>query len=115
MNRRNVIGGLAAVAIAAIGGAAWKFHIFAKRYAPTPYDDLLGQIVDREPAARLGAVALRTMPGFNLQKLAADLRQPGRELARRAPLDAGQNRLFEADGWVLPESVARYAALAASV
>ena len=115
MNRRRVIGGLAAAAVAALGSAAWKFHIFAKHYAPTPYDDLLGQIVDRQPAARLGAVALRTMPDFHLQRLAADLRQPGRELARRAPLDAGQNRLFEAGGWVLPESVALYAALAASV
>ena len=115
MNRRNFIGGLAAVAIAAIGGAAYKFHIFAKRYAPTPYDDLLGQIVDREPAARLGAAVLHTMPGFKIQKLAADLRRPGHELARNAKLDSGQNRLFEAGGWVLPESVALYAALAASV
>jgi len=115
MNRRSAIGGLAAVAIAAIGGVAYKFHIFAKRYAPTPYDDLLNQIVEREPAARLGSVALHAIPDFSVQRLAADLRQPGRELARRAPLDAGQNRLFEAGGWIVPESVALYAALAASV
>jgi hypothetical protein len=115
MNRRNVIGGMAAAALAVIGGAAWKFHIFAKRYPATPYDDLLGQLVEREPAAKLGAAVLHSNPGFRLAPLAADLRQPGRELARRAPLDAGQNRLLEADGWVLPDSVARYAALAASI
>ena len=115
MNRRSVIGGLAALAVAAIGGAAWKFHIFGKHYPPTPYDDLLNQIVEREPAATLGREARRAIPDFNLQNLAADLRRPGRELMRRAPLDAGENRLMEANGWVLPQSVGLYAALAASV
>ena len=115
MNRRSVIGGLAGAVIAAVGGAVWKFGIFAKRYPPTPYDDLLNQLVEREPATRLGAAARSALPGFNLQRLAAALRQPGHELMRRAPLDAGQNRLLEAGGWVLPESVGLYAALAASV
>ena len=107
------MGGLAAAAIAAVGGvAAWKFHWFAKHYAPTPYDDLLKQIIDREPASKLGAVAVRAMPDFDIKRLAARLRQPGNALAIRAPLDAGQNRVSEIGGWLVPESVALYAALA---
>jgi hypothetical protein len=113
MKRRTVIGGLAAAAIAAAGGVAWRFRVFAKHYPPTPYDDLLNQIVDREPAARLGAAA--ALPEWDLPRLAAQLRQPGRQLARRAPLDAQQNRLSEIGGWVVPESVALYALLAAKV
>jgi hypothetical protein len=113
--RRNVIGGLAAVAVATLGGAAWKLNWFGKHYAATPYDDLLGQIVDREPASQLGAVAVRKMPGFNLDKLAARLRQPGQDLKTRARLDAGQNLVVEAAGWLVPQSVALYAALAAKV
>src|SRR5262249_28726384 len=46
MKRRVMLGGLAALAAAAAGGAAWMLHPFARRYAPTPYDDLLNQIVD---------------------------------------------------------------------
>ena len=29
--------------------------LFVKHYAPTPYDDLLAQLADREQAAKLGA------------------------------------------------------------
>jgi hypothetical protein len=114
MKRRTAIGGLAAALIAA-GGAAWKLRLFAKRYPPTPYDDLLNQIVDREPAARLGAVVVRARPDLTAQGLATILRQPGETLAERAVRDADQNRLMEADGWLVPESVGLYAALAAKM
>ena len=45
--------------------------------------------------------------------LAARLRQPGFDLARRARADATAGRVMEAEGWVVPESVALYSALAA--
>jgi len=114
MKRRSLLGGLA-VALLAASGAAWRWHLFGHRYAPTPYDDLLDQIVDREPAARLGAVVAKARPGLTAPSLAKILRQPGETLAVRAIRDADQNRLMEADGWLLPESVGLYAALAAKV
>jgi hypothetical protein len=111
MTRRMMIGGLAG--LLAAGGAAWKFHVFGRHYAPTPYDDLLSQIVDREPAAKLGAVVLQSHPELDAAKLAARLRASSRALAGQAARDAGDSRLMEVGGWVLPESVALYAALAA--
>ena len=108
--RRAAIAGAAVLAVA--GGALWKLHPLRKSYAPTPYDDLLAQIVDREPAARLGAAVAESRPGLEPSRLAAQLRA-GPRLAARARADASQNRLIEAGGWVLPQGVALYALLAA--
>lgn len=115
MKRRTALGALAGLVLAAGGGAAWKLGLFRPHYPPTPYDDLLNQIVDREPAARLGAVVAMARPDLSLPNLAALLRQPGHGLAKRAASDADQNRLMEAGGWEIPESVGLYAALAAKV
>ena len=114
MKRRGFLGGLAALAIVAAGGAAWKFHLFGPHYAPTPYDDLLNQIADRRPAMAFGRAALKTMPGANAASLAQSLRGHG-SLAGDAAHDAAQGRVSEVAGWVVPQIVARYAALAAVV
>lgn len=114
MRRRGVVGGIVAAAVVAAGGAAWKFHLLAPHYKPTPYDDLLNQITDRAPASLFGREALATMPGMNAPDLARLLRnQAG--LAALAESDPVQGRVREVAGWVVPESVARYAALAAAV
>jgi hypothetical protein len=106
--------GLGAAALAALAAGAFGYrHIFGPWYAPTPYDDLLHQIVDREPAALLGKTVVKTMPGLDVATLAARLRAPGFALSRRARDDAANGRLAEADGWIVPESVALYSALAA--
>jgi hypothetical protein len=111
MKRRMMIGGVIGLGVA--GGAAWKFHIFGKHYAPTPYDDLLNQIVDREPAARLGAAVLKDQPGLGADALAQQLRGASTTLSGQARRDTDANRLMEVGGWVVPQSVALYAALAA--
>jgi|HubBroStandDraft_5_1064220.scaffolds.fasta_scaffold302126_2 hypothetical protein len=110
MRRRVLIAGLAAVLVAG-SGAAWKFRLFGKHYPPTPYDDLLDQIQDRRPALVLGGVARKSLPGAAV--LAAQLRRDGRTLSARAAAEPGQAQLREVAGWILPESVALYAALAA--
>lgn len=110
MTRRGILAGLVAV-LAAAGGAAWKFRLFAKHYPPTPYDDLLGQIVDREPAIVFGRAARKSMPGA--AQLAAGLRRDHRSLAERAPAEPGEAQIAEVAGWIVPQSVALYAALAA--
>jgi hypothetical protein len=115
MKRRTAIGGAAASLLLAASGAAWKLHVFGKHYPPTPYDDLLGQIVDREAAARLGRIVNRERPGMTLPDLAETLRRPRLSLAAQAQRDTGPGRLMEVRGWVLPESVGEAAALAASV
>ncbi|HUO02830.1 MAG TPA: hypothetical protein VMU31_08630 [Rhizomicrobium sp.] len=114
MRRRGVLGGMVTAAIVAAGGAAWRFHLFGPHYAPTPYDDLLNQITDREPARIFGRAALKTMPGSDAASLAHDLRGKG-TLAAQAASEPAKARVTEVSGWVVPESVARYAALAAAV
>jgi hypothetical protein len=114
MKRRGFLLGSAAVLVA--GGAGLYFaHPLARRYAPTPYDDLLDQITDRQPAARFGQAVLKAMPNFDTARVAATLRRPENALARRAGTDAGTGQVTEADGWIVPQSVALYAALAAKV
>lgn len=114
MRRRGVLGAIVAAAVVAAGGAAWRFHFFGPHYKPTPYDDLLNQITDRAPASMFGKEALATMPGMSAPELARLLRGKA-GLAAMAGRDPGQGRVREVAGWVVPESVARYAALAASV
>jgi hypothetical protein len=114
MRRRELLGGVVAAALVAAGGAAWRFHLFGPHYPPTPYDDLLNQITDRTPARVFGGAALKTMPGANAASLARALRGQG-TLAAAAASDPAKDRIMEVSGWVVPQSVARYAALAAAV
>jgi hypothetical protein len=107
-SRREFGIGVAALAAVATMGLGYR-HIFGRWYAPTPYDDLLHQITDREPASLLG----KTLPKPEVSVLAAKLRQPGFALERRARGDAAAGRVVEAGGWLVPESVALYSQLAA--
>ena len=113
MKRRTVLGGLGGglmVALAGVG-TAWKSHLFGKHYPPTPYDDLLSQIEDREPAIVFGGTARKSLPSAAL--LAAQIRKDGRVLRDRAQAEPGESQIAEVAGWVVPRSVALYAALAA--
>jgi hypothetical protein len=87
----------------------------APRYAPTPYDDLLAKLPDRDSAARLGAAYLSTHKGFNERTVAARLRQrlTNKPLAGALDADLSAARLAEAHGWVLPETLAALCAIAA--
>ncbi len=103
--------GLGAVAGVLGIAAAGYHHMFGGWYLPTAYDDLLHQIVDRGYAAQLG----QALPHADVAPLAAKLRQPGFALSARARADAAAGRVTEAAGWVVPETVALYAQLAAGV
>lgn len=111
MTRRGVLAGMFAVIVAAAGGAAWKLRLFGKHYPPTPYDDLLSQIDDREPAILFGRTARKSLPGAS--QLAAQLRRDGRTLSVRATAEPAEAQIAEVAGWVVPQSVALFAALAA--
>jgi hypothetical protein len=112
MKRRTMIGGAALLAVAGAGYEAHK--LLARHYPPTPYDDVLGQLIDRDAAARLGQATAPALPGFAPAAAAARLRQllghHGLKVAAAA--DAQSARTVEAGGWILPESVALLSALA---
>ena len=117
MKRRSLLAGVGALVAAAAGGAAWKLKLFRKRYPPTPFDDVLGKLEDREWTAQFGETALTALPRFTQADAAATLRarlahDSLQSVARR---EAEAGRLVEAGGWLTPESVALIAALAKSV
>lgn len=111
MNRRALLAGLVAAGAAMAAGLYRFTDIFGKHYPVTPYDDVLGQLADREQAARLGAL-VQGAPEAPV--LAARLRTAmpdGLEAAARADIAAG--RLTEVNGWLLPSTVVLLSALAA--
>jgi hypothetical protein len=117
MKRRMLLLGSGAVLATAAGGvAAWKLHLFGPHYPPTPYDDVLNRLSDREWASKFGAQALSTLPDFTPEKAAARLRGllGNGTLEVAALRDAEAGRVTEAAKWLVPESVALIAALSAS-
>ena len=116
ISRRTVVagGGVAATLFAVALGLTLP-KLFGRRYAPTPYDDLLAQLVDRDEAARVGAAVRIAEPGFNAKAVARELRQrfEQRNLAEVSDADIREGRLAEVNGWVLPESLAQLCTLAA--
>lgn len=117
VSRRPVLSGiLAALGIAVVGGVTYEAPRWSRRrYKPSPFDDLLANLPDRENAARVGAAVIAETPGFNPDQTAHDL---GKALVA-APLsdavsaDLGQGRMIEVGGWILPETLADLCALAA--
>ena len=114
LSRRNVlIGAGGAAGFAGVVVAAR--HLLRKRFAPSPYDDLLALIDDRDGAAQIGEAVLAEQGAFDPAAAATVLRQKLQHttLTALAEADAAQGRLLEAGGWVLPESLAQLYALAA--
>jgi hypothetical protein len=116
LSRRTVVagGGIAA----ALGATALGLTLprwLGRRYAPTPYDDLLGELVDRDQAARVGAVARTELPAFSARAAARELRQrfEQRNLAEVLDADIRERRIAEVGGWLLPDSLAQLCTLAA--
>jgi hypothetical protein len=116
MRRRTLLAGLGAMIVAAAAGTVWKLRPLRKHYAPTPYDDLLTRLDDREWAARFGVAALAALPEFTLQTGAAKLRaRLGKDSLQKAAFaDAAAGRLLDVGGWLVPECVVLMAALAKS-
>jgi len=114
MRRRSLIAGVAAAGAAVAAGLYRFTDLFVKHYAPTPYDDVLAALVDREQAVRFGALVGSTPDAKSLAaKLRPVLKSAGLNAAAKA--DAMTGRIMEVDGWVVPESVALLSALAAKV
>ncbi|OJT97694.1 MAG: hypothetical protein BGN82_10460 [Alphaproteobacteria bacterium 65-7] len=110
MKRRVLLAGAGLAAIAA-GAGLYRFtDVIVKHYPPTPYDDLLEQLADRATARVIGA-RLPVEPAHAATRLREAL--TGQSLADAVQADVAAGRLSEVAGWLLPESVALLAALAA--
>jgi hypothetical protein len=116
-SRRTLITSVAAAGAAVAAGLYRFTDLFVKHYVPTPYDDVLAALLDREHAAKLGALVTGTpAPTALAARLRAILKPDGLNpngLTAAAEADAAAGRIIAVDGWLLPESVALLSALAA--
>jgi hypothetical protein len=112
--RRGILigaGGAAVLAAAAFEGS----RLLCKRYAPSPYDDLLALLDDRDADAQIGEAVLADIDDFDPKTVSASLRERigKRPLAQIMIEDVSDGRVLEANGWVMPETLALLCALAA--
>lgn len=114
LSRRNVVIG-AGGAVVVAGIAVGAIRLFGDRYAPTPYDDLLAHLDDRDHAAGVGKAVLAEKDEIDAKSAAETLRKRLQHatLAQVTGEEVSAGRLMEAGGWVLPEAVAVLCALAA--
>ncbi len=112
MKRRTLIAGVAGAGAAAAAGLYRFTDLFVKHYPPTPYDDVLAALADREQAAKFGA-SVPGAPDALAARLRATIKPLGLAAAARADIAAG--RIVEVDGWVVPQSVALLSGLAARI
>lgn len=111
----GLVGALALAGIIALEVPKAFPGLFARRYPPSPFDDLLALLPDRENAVRLGAAPGDASRQRNAQIVAERLRSKigGHSLAVILAGDLAENRLAEVQGWLLPESLADLCDLAA--
>lgn len=114
MRRRDIIAAVTAAGAAVAAGLYRFTDLIVKHYPPTPYDDLLTRLTDREQAAKLGA---RVTGNFDPRQQAARLRAvlDRQDLRGAAEADLVAGHLVEVGGWVLPETLVLLSALAARV
>jgi len=114
--RRNVIGAAAGIAVLAAAAAGYEgWRNLAKHYPPTPYDDLLSLLPDREAAKQVGRAFLAANSGFLPAHAAGALRQhiAGRSLSTVLPDEIARGEIIETGHWLLPQTLVGLCALTA--
>ena len=114
LSRRSLtIGGIAAGGTAIIAGAVYEVPKLFKRRPHGEYADLVSKLSDPEKAAIVGRVMQDrgSLTKEEISELKAAL--GANSLADIATADAKKDQLAEANGWVLPATLATLCALAA--
>lgn len=112
--RRAIVISVAAVAATAAAVVEGP-KLLRKRHAPSPYDDLLALLDDRDACAQIGESVLAGKTNFNAMAVADDLRRrlKDRKLADVAVEEASFGRVTETNHWVMPDVLSQLCALAA--
>ena len=123
MSRRQVTIGsgiAAALGLTALGISLPRF--LGHRYRQTPYDDLLGQLIDREQSVKVGKVAFDEIsapsgiidftPKAPVVAKELRTRMGRRTFAEATNADLAQSDLMEVRGWVLPRTLVLLSVLA---
>ena len=114
LTRRNILIGAGGIVVLAAAGFEGR-RLFRKRYAPSPYDDLLALLDDRDADAQIGEAVLADIDDFDANLVADEVREgiAKRPLVQVMIEDISEGRLLEAGGWVMPETLGFLCALAA--
>ena len=114
LTRRNIVIGAGSAVV--LGAAAFEgSRLLRKRHAPTSYDDLLSRLDNRDADAQIGEAVLADIDDFDAKSVSASVRERigKRPLAQVTSEDVRKGRVLEANGWVVPETLALLCALAA--
>ena len=112
LSRRTVtIGGIVAGGAALVAGVVYEAPKLFKRRLHGEYAELVGKLNDPEKAAIVGSAIEDHPSKEELAELKTALAKTS--LADTATADAKNDRLVEANGWILPATLATLCALAA--
>jgi hypothetical protein len=111
--RRLIVGGLTAIGVGVMGVYTLKTVGYMRRAHNRQFDDLVSLIWNREDAERIGLIVLDADGQFEPWNVAPQLRRRigRRKLPDVVLEDAREGRLVEANGWVIPETLALLSAL----
>jgi hypothetical protein len=111
--RPVVLSALALIGVGIAGGIAVEAPRLLRKRIHSPYDDITDQLADQEKAAHVGRAVIAKMGSFDAAKSANQLRIRKGTLADMAHADLEAGHTLEADGWVLPQSLALACAILA--
>lgn len=117
--RRGVIIGTSGLLAAVVAGLYRFTDLFVKHYPPTPFDDVLVQLVDRAQAVRVGKQVRSgdlVIENFD-DRLAKKIRQrlSGADMTTVTEKDIATGKMIEIDGWQMPMTLVMTCLLAAHV
>jgi hypothetical protein len=116
ITRRPFLVALGAVAGAAVAGSAMYEGVRFWHGGGGASGDLLASLGGREEVVLVGKAVLADMPKFRAAEAARALRRTAatKPLSELLTADAIEGRIIEAQGWVLPQTLALLCAVAAS-
>lgn len=114
-SRRSVLLATAGAGVLAAAALGYEAVRLIARHPPSPYDDLLSLLPDRDAAAQVGLAYLSEQPHFDSTTAAHLLRKEigSRPLTAVLQTDIVQDRLTEVGHWLMPQTLAGLCAIAA--
>lgn len=111
--RPVVLSALALIGVGMAAGIAVEAPRLLRKRIHSPYDDITDQIGDQDQAAKVGHAVIAKLGDFDSAKAANGLRIRKGTLADMSHADIDAGKTLEANGWILPESLALACAILA--